>query len=292
MAYTCETCGKVMQSEGSFGLHQLTAHVAGSAPAPGAVPAGGQWAPPPPPRGAYAQYPDPYGRYGAPPRRKTNPAFVVIGAVGMAVALLIVGSLAAVTFLGTTKAKPAQVALVDPAAPPALPADFKSVSKPDDGFLIGLPNSFNEVPLTADAVAGAAGSLESTNPRLAQLLRSGATNIQSDRLFAIDMSSGDNEQVQRIVIDGAGTVDDIPPGTFTDEYRNAGATSTNESRVHLPAGDALKVDITMPSGRGDVTVTQHVLVRDSTVWILTHAQVSGADDSEATAVASTFGWTK
>ncbi|HEX8769227.1 MAG TPA: hypothetical protein VF711_00510 [Acidimicrobiales bacterium] len=290
MAYTCETCGKVMQSEGSFGLHELTAHVGGAGVAAGPVPAGAQWAPPAPP-GTYGQFPDPYGRYGSRPRRRSNPLVVVFGAIGVVFALLVIGSLVAITVFGG-KAKPAQVALVDPASPPPLPADFKQVFNSDDGFLIGIPASFDEVPLTAGSVGSAADALESTNGNLAALLRENADNLETSRLFAIDMASGNNQQVQRIILDGAATIDDVPSGTFAGEYRKNGVSDVMEQRVHLPAGDALKVTVKMSGGFRDALVTQHVLVRDSTAWILTYAQDPGSDTSEATTIASTFGWTK
>jgi hypothetical protein len=290
MAYTCETCGKVMQSEGSFGLHQLTAHVAGAAVPPSAIPAGGQWGPPAP-AGAYGQVPDPYTRYSSPPQHKANPLVVIFGAIGVTLALVVAGSLVAITVFGT-KAKPAQVALVDPASPPPLPADFRHVVKADDGFLIGVPASFEEVPLSAEDMRKVADNLEGVNPRLAAGIRESYQMVSADRLFAIDQSSGNNQQVQRIVIDGAGTIEDVPPGMFTEEYRNKGVDDVREERVHLPAGDALKVTANLNVGLGQVLVTQHVLVRDSTVWVLSYAQDAGGDSSMAATIASTFAWTK
>lgn len=290
MAYTCETCGKVMQSEGSFGLHELTAHVPG-APAP----AGGAWAPPPPPPpppGAYGQYPDPYGRYGSPRRTSaTKTVVLTLGAVGVGVVLLAIVSLVALTTLGT-QAKHTPVALIDPAAPPALPADFHGVNKPDDGYFIGLPASFEEVPLTAGSVDRAVDALEATNPKLAEQLRSHASVFKQARLFAVDTSNGNNESVQRIVLNGSGTIDDVPVGTFTGAYRDAGVTDVREERVHLPAGDSLKLTATVPLGSRTALITQHVLVRDSTAWILTYSQDGDGDPAQATEIASTFGWTK
>jgi hypothetical protein len=291
MAYTCETCGKVMQSEGSFGLHQLTAHV-GPPPMQSAVPAGGPWAAlPPPPPGAYTgPYAGPYAGYGA-PQRKSNSLAVVLGSIAVVVALLFVGSIVAITTLGT-QAKPTAVTLVDPNALPALPADFRHVAKSDDGFVIGLPVGFEEVPLTEAELAAKADVLETANPELASILRENSSAVSSARLFAIDSSTANNQMVQRLVVDGAGTVDEIPPGMFSEEYRNVGAESVMEEHVHLPAGDALKVSAVISAGSQSALITQHILVRDSTVWILTYTQDSGGDSSEATTIASTFNYTK
>ncbi|HUQ63411.1 MAG TPA: hypothetical protein VM121_06645 [Acidimicrobiales bacterium] len=293
MAYTCETCGKVMQSEGSFGLHNLTAHVAESVPMQGAVPAGtgGPWGPPPPPPpGAYGQYAGPYGPYGA-PQKKSNTVAVVLGSIALVVVVLFVGSIAAITFLGG-QAKPTPVTLVDPNAPPALPADFRYVVKSDDGFMIGLPAGFEETPLTAEGIANQADALDSANPGLAGVLRSNSSTVAAARLFAIDSATANNQMVQRIVMDGAGTVDDIPAGTFSDEYRDIGAESVIEEHVHLPAGDAVKVSAVISAGSESALITQHILVRDSTAWILTYTQDGGTDPAQATTVAFTFNYTK
>lgn len=274
-----------MQSEGSFGLHQMTAHVAGSAPPAAAPPVASHSQSPP----AFGEH---TGAYGDPlPPRSSNSLAVVLGAVGLAVVLIFAGSIAAVSFLGTD-AKPTPVALVDPAALPVMPADFHVVTNVDEGFLIGLPASFNEVALTPDGVAAAADAIGSTNPGLASVVRSTTSQIKGARLFAVDPSTGKSETVQRLPLGAHGSIDDVPAGMFSDQYKRIGAASVNEEHVKLPAGDAVKVTVVLNQNGVDVLVVQHVLVRDSTAWILTNAQDSRGDATIATAVASTFGWTK
>lgn len=166
-------------------------------------------------------------------------------------------------------------------------ADFHTVSRPDRGFSIDLPESMVEVPLTAEGLAANAELVESLNPTLAGVLKGNDDALLDQvRLFAIDPATGSSQLVQRIKVGRGADVDDIPRGTFSAQYREYGALSADEAMVRIPAGDALLLSAQLPMGRTTVAITQYVLARDGHAWILTTA---GADSAKHGAdIAATF----
>lgn len=276
MSHTCTECGAKLPSHGSLGIHQFS-HTSGNAAAPG-----------PPPGGVAVLGPQPPFR-----RRSADPGqATAVGLMAVVVLLAGIGSLFVVD-----EKSPATVPVVAGAesAPTtlaaALPAGYRSIGRPDDGFAIALPPQLEDLPLSSDQLAALAESLRRTNPKVASVLSQNKSFVEQARLFALDKTSGNSQIVQRIVVPAKTSIDALPAGMFSDEYRRIGATSVGEARVHIAAGDAMKIAVVMDLGPVTVRVTQHVLVRGSSVWVLTYSEPDGATTEVATTIANTFRFT-
>ena len=280
MATSCSICGETLQSDGAAGLHELVAHLNPQPPVPPPGP------PPPPPPGPGG------GPWPAPARPAGGAGSTrVIGVVAGVVAALIgvfVGRAAVAELLDRDRsAPPAQELAADQVGGADWGrADFRTVSKADKGFSIGLPESMDELPMTAEALDESVALLESLNPTLASVLKGNDALVDQVRLFAIDPDTGTTQLVQRVRVGRGADVDDIPRGTFSGEYRKYGATSADEAVVRLPAGKAVLVSAQLPMGASTVSVTQYVLARDGYAWILTTSGLNSAEDGAD--IASTF----
>ena len=281
MATSCSICGETLQSDGAAGLHELVAHVSPQPPPPPSPPLS------PPEPGVMS------GASGAPTRPAGDGGSKrMIGAVaGMMAALIgvVVGRAAVAELFDRDRSSvPAQELAAEQVigGTDSVRADSRTVSRPDRGFSIELPESMDELPMTAETLDDTVALLESVNPTLANVLKGNDALIDQVRLFAIDRATGTTQVVQQIKVGRGADVDDIPRGTFSGEYRRYGATSADEAVVRLPAGKAVLVSAQLPMGPSSVLVTQYVLARDGYAWVLT---TSGDDSAEDGAdIASTF----
>lgn len=178
--YTCETCGRVFQSDGAFGLHQLTAHGGASAPPPHAgqaiqtsdvAPQPAEPNPQPAPGAA------PLAAYF--PSTKPKQSRGLIAAVVIVVVALVGGGLG--VFLATRKSGPSKMQYIA-GADPICRTTNASVAT------VAKPTSYPELATAAATVTA-------------------ATNGQVERLRALDRPGGaDGVAIAAMVtsLDGAG----------------------------------------------------------------------------------------
>lgn len=296
MPITCTECGAELPSHGSFNLHQF--HHAEGVATPGSAPSRPTAATP----------------VAASPRSQRETLMGQAAGLGIMILVVMVGAVGSLFVVddkapsavpvvagagsgtdigtggGTGGGTEAQVAATKAAAEAArsLPAGFRAVSRPADGFTIALPADLEELPLSADQLTALASQLRRTNPKVPSLLTQNQRLVEQARLFALDKSSGNSQIVQRIVVGANTSINELPAGTFSDVYRKIGAASVDEGRVKIAAGDAVKVVAVMTLGPVSVRIVQHVLVQGSSVWILTYSEGDGASSETATAIANTF----
>jgi hypothetical protein len=275
VATSCSICGEKLQSEGAAGLHELVAHLNPQPPPPL----------PPPPGSARQRWESP----GMPKVRRRRKASLGTGLTLAAVIIAAgLGRMAVRELFDSDRASlPAQevASAQEVAGAGSARAGFHTVSEPDKGFSIDLPESMDEVPMTAEGLTANVELLKSLNPTLAGVLEGNDALLDQVRLLAIDRVSATTQLVQKVKVGRGADVDDIPRGTFSDQYREYGAIA-DEAVVRLPAGKALLVSAQLPMGGSSVSVTQYVLARSGYAWILTTSGPnSGKDGAE---IASTF----
>jgi hypothetical protein len=163
---------------------------------------------------------------------------------------------------------------------------FRTVSKPDRGFSIDLPEAMDELPIMVQTLDENVALLESLNPTLASALKGNTALLDQVRLFAIDRETCTTQVIQRVRAGRGADIDDVPRGTFSGEYGKYGAASADEAMVRLPAGNALLVSAQLPMGPSTVSVTQYVLAHNGYAWILTTSGANSAKDGAD--IAATF----
>jgi hypothetical protein len=278
VATTCSICGETLQSDGAAGLHELVAHLNPQPPPP---------PPPPPGPGATRR---PWQTADSPPGRSRRKAKVGsrLALAGMILGVGFGRMAVAELFDRDRSSVPAQevAAGQDVVGTGSTRAGFRTLSKPDRGFSIGLPETMDELPMTPETLDESVALLESLNPTLANVMKGNDALLDQVRLFAIDRDTGTTQLIQRIKAGRGVDVGDIPRGTFSGEYRKYGASSADEAMVRLPAGKAVLVSAQLPMGTSTVSVTQYVLAGNGHVWILTTSGDNSAKDGAD--IASTF----
>ena len=108
---------------------------------------------------------------------------------------------------------------------------FRTVSRPDKGFSIDLPETMDGLPMTVQTLDENVALLESLNPTLASALKGNTALLDQVRLFAIDRETGTTQVIQRVRAGRGADIADVPRGTFSGEYRKYGAASADEAMV-------------------------------------------------------------
>jgi hypothetical protein len=276
VATSCSICGETLQSQGAAGLHALVAHLNPEPPPPlpcaGAGGVGGE-----PGLG-------PVGALG-PPRARPGAGGRVVMVVALgAIAAVLSGAL--VAFLvgrGGGSSAPAEevAASVDGLAPASAPAGLRTVSKPDQGFSIDLPESLTELPLTADGLVQSVDPAKSLDPAVAGVVEASFDVFAEGlRLYALDGATGDAQLVQGTTVKPGKDIDDVPRAILDDQYRELGAVSTDWATVELPAGDALVVSVQGAMGSPTVPIVQYILVEEGHLWMLTSFGPSAVENAD------------
>jgi hypothetical protein len=180
----------------------------------------------------------------------------------------------------------------DESSPSPAPDGFTTVSDPEAGFSIAVPDDWRQLPLDADTFDDMAGELRAENPRLADVLESARSAIGSGgKLFAIDPDTEGGTNVNLIVLPAPGGTDadlEEVARESREELTRLGASGITQERTSLAGGDAMKATfvLTLQDDDGPTrrSQTQYYLIRTGKAYVLT---LTG-DDPDLTTVAQSL----
>lgn len=159
----------------------------------------------------------------------------------------------------------------------SVPTGYRLVTRPAEGFTVAVPSRLEELPVSAGELAEMADLLDQSGSMSPQAL-----------LLTVDKASGDNLIIQRMAAPAGASIDKLPAGLFSEAYRELGASQVDERRVHIDAGDAVEVVTTLPIEGVAMRLTQHVMVRASSIWVMTYTEVASAPAGTAATIAETL----
>lgn len=270
MGYPCQTCGEVLPSHGSLGIHEYHHTVARDQ----------ESRPPPSLPTQVTSESRPASASGRPRRVRC------VCALNLCVLAAAVGSLFVVDSRQATG--PTELAAEAGAGAGdsslSVPQGWTVVNRPGDGFSVAVPGTFETMPLTGAGIDGTAEALRPTRPAMAEALLRTRPLLEQARLFAVERHSGRNVTVLRVVTGTVGTIDDVPEGV-AEAFGEIGA---REERVELPAGAAIRISSVATAGSIRLRTIQHLLVHDEAAWMITYTDSAEADDGAAHAIASSF----
>lgn len=193
---------------------------------------------------------------------------------------------------GTALIPPTIAATTTTTAPRTLPtapapAGYTVVIDTEAGFTIAIPAAWQQVPLDEALFDDMIAALRPDNPKLAAILDEFRSYLRSGaRLLAVDPVSGTEVTVMTspsLTLN----LDDLYRALVA-ELPALGGKVVSHGRVHLPAGDAMKVRIeatvTGPAGPLTVRETQYIFVSDFQAFVITGIGSTAAVD----AIANTF----
>jgi hypothetical protein len=178
----------------------------------------------------------------------------------------------------------------------AIPSGFKQLKNDTEGVTIAVPSDFKEIDPSSFADPSNESAFSAQNPDLAPFLASGNAFLEGSVLAATGATDG---KPTVVVVAKSPQKFDPTDSAFArslkTELQSAGADNLSISNVSLPAGDALRVALSIDVN-GEVTsgvvheVLYFVTIGDTT-WGIIGASV-GADASGLfDQVAKTFGAT-
>jgi hypothetical protein len=176
----------------------------------------------------------------------------------------------------------------------AIPSGFKKLTNGTEGVTIAVPNDFKEVDPSAFANSSNESAFSAQNPDLAPFLASGNTFLEGSVLAATGATDG---KPTVVVVAKSPQKFDPTNSVFTQslktELESAGADNLSVDHASIPAGEALRValsiDVNGEVTSGTVHEVLYFVSVGNTTWGIIGASV-GADASGLfDQMAKTFG---
>jgi hypothetical protein len=175
-----------------------------------------------------------------------------------------------------------------------VPSGFKEIRDDAEGVSIAVPRDFVEIDPETFLDSSNQSEFSSLNPELAPFLSSGNAFLNGSVLAATGSSDGSPSFV--VVAKSPQAFDPQDP-RFAEELKTqllaAGASNVTTENVTLPAGDALRLGVTLnintPNQTGTVNETLYFVQVGRTTWGIIGASVgSGSQSDLFDQIAETF----
>jgi hypothetical protein len=165
------------------------------------------------------------------------------------------------------------------------PSGFKVIKDDAEGASIAVPKDFTEIDPSAFVNSSNDSDFSSLNPELAPFLQSGNAFLNGAVLAAAGSSNGTPSFV---VVAKSPQNFDVGDASFQNELESelkaAGATNVTLDTVTLPAGDALRVGVTLGintgTNSGTVNETLFFVNVGRTTWVVVGASVGDSSNSD------------
>jgi hypothetical protein len=165
----------------------------------------------------------------------------------------------------------------------AIPSGFKQLKNDTEGVSIAVPSDFKQIDPSAFADSSNESAFSAQNPDLAPFLASGNAFLEGSVLAATGATNG---KPTVVVVAKSPQKFDPTDSAFTHslktELESAGAANLSVNNVSIPAGNALRValsiDVNGEVTSGTVHEVLHFVTVGETTWGIIGASV-GADAS-------------
>ena len=287
MAYACDTCGKVMASEGGMEVHQAAhrAEVAREVAREDAARRAEE---------AAAAVPAPVSRGAGPSFGPSPGAPGTVLVLGAAVLFLFVAGLIGAANPHLIAKKHGQKVTAAAAPGVRIPSTSTTVIPPGfrvanngHGFSLAVPGEWQDIDPLHQNLDQALAAARKANPKLAQVMGSLNFDRTTMKFLSMDVTTGNNVLVQDLGPE-SGQVADFPAAELEAVFRKAGATAVSHELTTIPAGPAMKFTITLPFGALTDHATAYIVVVHGEAYTLTLTNFQAVEPPAFATLVQTF----